>query len=80
MHFPRNFGVEHRGIFRPQPNILNEAFVWKYLQQLTIFAKFQSWMYDWVLNRPLDGFAQDAPREEPAIVPAVACLATTSWE
>ena len=28
-------------------------------------------MYEWVLNTPLKGFAQDVPREELAIAPLV---------
>ena len=34
-------------------------------------------MYDWVLNTPLEGFAQDAPRKELAIAPVEKCLTTT---
>ena len=37
-------------------------------------------MYDWVLNTPLEGFAQDAPREELAIALIVECLTTTAWQ
>ena len=36
-------------------------------------------MYDWVLNTPLEGFVQNAPREEPVIAPVVECLARTGW-
>ena len=52
----------------------------KYLKSLTVFAKAPSWMYDWVLNTPLEGFVQDAPRDELAIEPVVECLPTTSWQ
>ena len=37
-------------------------------------------MYDWVLNTPLEGFVQDAPREQLAIAPVVESLTTTSWQ
>ena len=37
-------------------------------------------MYDWVLNTPLESFAQDASREELVIAPAVECLTTTAWQ
>ena len=37
-------------------------------------------MYDWVLNTPLEGFVQYAPREELAIAPVVECLTTTAWQ
>ena len=37
-------------------------------------------MYDWVLNTPLEGFVQDALREELAIAPAVECLTATAWQ
>ena len=40
----------------------------KNVKPLTIFAKALSWMYDWVLNTSLQGFVQDAPRKELAIV------------
>ena len=35
-------------------------------------------MYDWVLNTPLEGFVQDAPREELAIALVVECFTTVS--
>ena len=35
-------------------------------------------MYGWVLNTPLEGFVQDAPREEPAVAPVVESLTTTT--
>ena len=31
-------------------------------------------MYDWVLDTPLEGFVQDAPREELDTAPVVECL------
>ena len=37
-------------------------------------------MDDWVLNTPLKGFVQEAPRMELAIAPAVECLTTTAWQ
>ena len=37
-------------------------------------------MYDWVLDTPLEGFAQDALREELGIAPVVECLTTTGWQ
>ena len=37
-------------------------------------------MYDWVLNTPLEGFAQDAPREELSIAPIVECLTTDAFQ
>ena len=48
----------------------------KYLTRVTIFAKAPSWMYDWVLNMSLEGFVQDASRQELAIVPVVESLKT----
>ena len=36
-------------------------------------------MYDWVLNKPLEGFARDAPREELAIASAAECLTKAAW-
>ena len=36
-------------------------------------------MYEWVINKPLEGFARDAPREELAIASAVECLITAAW-
>ena len=37
-------------------------------------------MNNWVLNTPLEGFVQDAPREELAIAPVLECLTTTTWQ
>ena len=37
-------------------------------------------MYDWVLNTPLKGFTQDAPREELAIALIGECLTTIAWQ
>ena len=37
-------------------------------------------MYDLVLNRPLEGFVQDSPREELATGPVVECLTATAWQ
>ena len=37
-------------------------------------------MYDWVLNTHLEGFLQDAPREELAIPPVVESLTATTWQ
>ena len=37
-------------------------------------------MYDWVLNAPLKGFVQEAPREEIATAPLVECLTATAWQ
>ena len=37
-------------------------------------------MYDWLLNTPLEGFAQDASREELAIAPVGEFLAKTGWQ
>ena len=37
-------------------------------------------MYDWVLNTPLEGFVQDAPRKELAITPVLESLITTTWQ
>ena len=37
-------------------------------------------MYDWVLKTPLEGFEQDATREEVAIAPVVEFLTTTAWQ
>ena len=51
----------------------------KYVKPSTIFTRGPSWMYDWVLNTPLKGFVQDAPRKELAIAPAAECLTTTAW-
>ena len=41
-----------------------------------VFAKAPFWMNDCVLNTSLEGFVQNAPREELAIAPVVECLAT----
>ena len=49
----------------------------KYLKLLTIFTKVPSWMYDWILNTPLEGFVQDAPQEELAIAHVAGNLTTT---
>ena len=35
---------------------------------------------DWVLDTPLEGFVQDAPREELDIAPVVECLTATAWQ
>ena len=37
-------------------------------------------MYDRILNKLLDGFVQDAPREELAIAPVTECSTTTGWQ
>ena len=37
-------------------------------------------MYDWVTDTPLEGYVQDAPREELGTVPVDECLATNSWQ
>ena len=37
-------------------------------------------MYEWVLRTPLEGFVQDAPREELVIAPVVEFLTTTGWQ
>ena len=37
-------------------------------------------MHNWVLNTPLEGFVQDAPRKELAIAPVVEYLTTSPWE
>ena len=37
-------------------------------------------MHDWVLDTPLEGFVQDAPREELHTVPVVECLTATAWQ
>ena len=37
-------------------------------------------MYDWVLSTALEGFVQDAPREERATAPVVECLTATAWK
>ena len=37
-------------------------------------------MYDWVLDTPFEGFAQDAPREELDAAPVVECLTATAWK
>ena len=37
-------------------------------------------MYEWILNTPLEGFVQDAAREELAIAPVVESLTTTTWQ
>ena len=35
-------------------------------------------MYDWVLDMPLEGFVQVAPREELDTAPVVECLRATA--
>ena len=37
-------------------------------------------MYDLVLNTPLKGFVQEAPREEIATAPLVECLTATALQ
>ena len=39
-------------------------------------------MYDWVLNTPLEGFVQDAPREKLGTAPLAtfAPLTVTAWQ
>ena len=37
-------------------------------------------MYDWVLDTPLEGFVQDAPRQELDTAPAVESLPATAWQ
>ena len=37
-------------------------------------------MYDWVLNKPLRGFVQDAPGEEVAIAPVAEILTAITWQ
>ena len=51
----------------------------KYLKPLAGFGKAPSWMYDWVLNKPLKGFVHNDPRKKIAIAPAVECLLTIAW-
>ena len=57
-----------------------ELFCEYYLKPLTIFAKASFWIYDCVLNTPLEGFVQDVPREQLSIAPVVDCLRTTAWQ
>ena len=52
----------------------------KLLKPLTILAKAPSWMYDWVLNTPFEGFLQDAPREGLAIASVVESLTITAGQ
>ena len=37
-------------------------------------------MYEWLLNTPLKGFVQGAPREELATAPIVECFTATAWQ
>ena len=37
-------------------------------------------MHDWALDKPLEGFVQDAPREELDPVPVAECLTATTWQ
>ena len=37
-----------------------------------------SWMYNWIRNTPLEGFIQDAPREELAIAPIAESFTTST--
>ena len=37
-------------------------------------------MYDRVLDTPLKGFIQDAPRKELETAPVVECLTATAWQ
>ena len=52
----------------------------KYLKPSTIFTKVSSWMYDWVLNTPSEGFVQDVSREKLAIDSVAGCSKTTAWQ
>ena len=49
----------------------------KILKAVNYFRKSSILDVDWVLNTPLEGFVQDAPREELAIAPVVESLTTT---
>ena len=42
----------------------------KILKAVSYF-QVPSWMYDWVLNTPLEGLLQDARREEVVIAPVI---------
>ena len=37
-------------------------------------------MYDWVIDTPLEGYVQDAPREELGTAPVDECLTANSWQ
>ena len=55
------------------------SFFGKILKAVNYFCKAPFWMYDWVLDTPLEDFVQDASRKELAIAPVVECLITTAW-
>ena len=52
----------------------------KYSEPSTIFIRELSWMYDSVLDKPLEGFVQDTPREELHTAPVVESLTATAWQ
>ena len=70
-------GQRHISIL--QSSISGGALLRKYFKPSIIF-RGPSWMYDLVLNRPLEGFVQDSPREELATGPVVECLTATAWQ
>ena len=37
-------------------------------------------MCDWVLDMPLEGFAQDAPQNKLDTAPVVECFTATAWQ
>ena len=51
----------------------------KDLKTLTVFAKRSSKMFLLILNTPLEGFVEHAPKKKLTIVPAAKCLTTTVW-
>ena len=70
-------GQRHISIL--QSSISGGALLRKYFKPSIIF-RGPSWMYDLVLNRPLESFVQDSPREELATGPVVECLTATAWQ
>ena len=58
-------------------------FLRKCFKSLAIFSKAPVRIYEdtpiEILNTPVEGFVQDAPREELSIAPVVEFLTTTAW-
>ena len=65
-----------RHVLTPVKHI-KRNFLQKYIKPWTVSIKAPSWMYNWVLNTPLEGFVPDATRQDLAIAPVVECLTKT---
>ena len=69
----QNFAVKH----------LKWRFLRKYFNSIAVFSKAPVWIYEntpfEVLNTPVEGYVQDAPRQELSIAPVVEFLTATAW-